>query len=220
MLVLLRLYLHMPALSMSLSSGVWVTAVFVPRQTLGKHCLLLDEAVDAVIKDKINRGRDVTFFGCGFCSDESPPAGSRFSGFRFQLSILYVPFFEDPQDWDEADQAPVHVQKVLCDMTHCPGKDGAAVLHVLDKQISRFGLSRADLCSGTGDGGGENEGLAGVHSSLERDNTSYVRHRCLGHLSWRTADSILDNIGDEYKDIQFLCTYFHEGATWKRLQSI
>ena len=58
---------------------------------------------------------------------------------------------------------------MLLDLCHCPGKSGAAVMSVLDKQLGRVGLIRYDACSGTGDGGGENEGQTGIHSSLEAD---------------------------------------------------
>ncbi len=38
---------------------------------------------------------------------------------------------------------------------------------VLERQLRRVGLTPADVVSGTGDGGGENEGISGVHSLFE-----------------------------------------------------
>ena len=68
-------------------------------------------------------------------------------------------------------------------MRHCPSKDGAGVMKVLDKQLDRIGLSRYDVVAMTGDGGAENEGLVqGMHATLEADVPGYVRKRCLGHF--------------------------------------
>jgi hypothetical protein len=177
--------------------------------------------LDSWIAEKIRKARGVSFFGAAFASDESPPSGSRFAGYRFQITYVYCPFFHDPATWDDSSSAPVTIDQVLCDIAHCPGKDGAAVLAVVQKQLSRIGLVVADIVSGTGDGGGENEGVSGVHSSLERENGgSYVRRRCLAHISWRSADAGLDQILQHHKAMQALCTYLHEGITWRRLQSI
>jgi hypothetical protein len=191
------------------------------RQTLGRHCLLLDEAVDEWVKQKITRERGVSMFGVGLCSDESPPASMRFSGLRFQITYLYVPYFRPVHEWESCETPPVNVEQYLCDICHCPGKDGATVLSVITKQLERFGVTRADVLSGTGDGGGENEGAAGIHASLERDSGGlYIRRRCLGHLGWRAADAGLAEIDKYHKEVQALCTYIHDGITFKRLQTL
>ena len=82
------------------------------------------------------------------------------------------------------------------DIVHCPGKKGEDVLRVVDKQITNIGLVRHDAVGGVGDGGGENEGAAGVHRLLEIEVPSYVRRRCFGHLPWRVADAGIDEMGD------------------------
>jgi hypothetical protein len=194
--------------------------VSLDRQTLGRHCLLLDEAVDEYFKAFLDSQRGISFFGASFASDESPPAGSRFSGYRFQVTYLYVPWVADPSTWDRCDRPPIKVEPYLLDVCHCPGKDGSTVMGVITKQLSRVGLSILDIASGCGDGGGENEGVQGVHRTLELAQPSYIRRRCLGHISWRVADAGIDFMGTLSKDVLALNTYLHEGITWRRLQSI
>ena len=183
---------------------------------------MLDEAVDEAIKAKLRDARGKTFFGCGIASDESPPAANRYAGFRFQVTYVYCPVFAEESTWELAAKAPVTTEQYLLDVVHCPAKDGQTVVSVIGKQLSRLGLSLADIVSGTGDGGGENEGMLGVHATLERDvgDGSYVRRRCLGHLSWRSADAGLDSMGVYHKETQAICNYIHDGITFRRLQSI
>ena len=50
------------------------------------------------------------------------------------------------------------------DIMHCPGKKGVDVSSITEKQLGRLGLNCFDVVSGTGDGGGENEGQQGVHA--------------------------------------------------------
>jgi hypothetical protein len=190
------------------------------RQTLGRHCLLLDEALDCYLSQKIKVGRGVSFFGASFASDESPPAGARFVGYRFQVTFLYIPWFLDESRWEASPVPPIKVEKVLLDVCHCSGKDGKSVLAVITKQLERLNLSLTDIVGGVGDGGGENEGVGGVHAKLEHLQPSYVRRRCMGHLSWRCADACLDSMGSVHKDVQAVCTYLRDGITWKRLQAI
>ena len=42
--------------------------LYLPRSkhTLGRHALVLDEALDLVIKDRLADAREKTFFGVGF----------------------------------------------------------------------------------------------------------------------------------------------------------
>ena len=49
----------------------------VSRYTLGRHALVVDSALDALTKQRIEEGRGVSFFGAGFSSDESPPDAPR-----------------------------------------------------------------------------------------------------------------------------------------------
>ena len=93
-------------------------------------------------------------------------------------------------------------------------------MRILDKHLGRVGLTRFDIASMTGDGGGENEGqVSGMHSILEIDVPGYVRRRCLGHLAWRIADSVIDEIPDDGL-VKKLCEYINKGVTWTRLQAL
>ena len=97
---------------------------FLPWQTIGRHCLLLDQAVDEVLRARISRERGHSFFGVGFATDESPPASPRFAGYRFQVSYVYIPWTKDVSEWERSLEVPVSVDRVLLDFIHCPGKDG------------------------------------------------------------------------------------------------
>ena len=68
-------------------------------------------------------------------------------------------------------------------------------------------------------GGPENEGQSGIHAVLETECDGYVRRRCLGHLSWRTCDAMLEALRC-WKLIKRLCEYLCEGSTWTRLQGL
>ena len=182
---------------------------------------MLDEALDEVVKARLQRARGVSFFGCGMASDESPPPQDRFAGYRFQITYIYCPMFQDESSWELSERPPVRREQYLCDIVHCPGKDGHTVVGVIENQLRRIGLNLTDIASGTGDGGGENEGMNGVHASLEEiGDGSYIRRRCLGHLAWRAADAGLDEMGKWAKEAASVCTYLHEGVTFRRLQSI
>jgi hypothetical protein len=190
----------------------------VVRQTLGQHALLLDEAVDCWVKAKIAESRGRNMFGCGIASDESPPASHRFTGYRFQVTYVYIPFFKDENLWESSLSPPLRCEKLLLDVCHCDGKDGVSVMRVISKQLDRLGLNQIDIVSGCGDGGGENEGMSGVHNSFETSNPSYVRRRCLGHLAWRAADAGINAYEVQFKQLKQLCAYLHFGITMRRLK--
>ena len=73
---------------------------------------------------------------------------------------------------------------------------------------------------GRGQGGGENEGVNGVHRHFEDRNPNYVRRRCFCHLPWRVADQGLAVAERDHNRLKALSEYFHDGATWTRLQAI
>jgi len=108
----------------------------------------------------------------------------------------------------------------MTDVVHCTEKTGTGTLRVIEKQWASKGLSRYDVIGGVGDGGGENEGVGGIHSLLEVVAPSYVRRRCFGHLPWRVADAALDAMGSLYKSTKSLCAYLRDGVTWTRLRAI
>ena len=92
--------------------------------------------------------------------------------------------------------------------------------NVVRKQLSRLGLTSFDVVSGTGDGGGENEGAAGIHHAFEEEQPSYVRRRCLNHLAWRVAKQALKEM-DEHV-VEAMCTYINsaQSTTWWRRQCL
>ena len=166
------------------------------------------------------RKADPEAFGVAVATDESPPSQRRFGGYRFQVTMVYYPSWHPVETWERAKAPPLDVHSKFLDVCHCPGKDGATVMQVLDKQLSSIGLSRFDVVSMTGDGGAENEGMVnGMHALLEAQVPGYVRRRCLGHLAWRCADAVIAGIPD-YADIKKICEYFSKGVTWTRLQAL
>ena len=96
--------------------------------------------------------------GVALATDESPPSQPRFRGLRFQITILYVGTFVDLAQWRTCEDPPIIRSTCLGDIMHCPGKKGADVSRIVEKQLARMGLNCYDVVSGTGDGGGENEG--------------------------------------------------------------
>ena len=191
-----------------------VEDVLFGRLALGRELLLVADALQLLLRDRIQGLRDNgRFFGVGFCSDESPPGSKRFTGLRFQVTWICLPVFEPVREWgnDIYDKAPpvAKVEWFLLDIVHCPGKDGATVMHVLQKQWWRVGLTRDDVVSGTGDGGGENEGAAGIHSVMEASNPGYVRRRCTGHFCWRSVEKAWDVMAKERRFMFALLRYFH-----------
>ena len=157
------------------------------RYSIGRHCLVLDEAFDLFVSDTIQSRRGTTFFGAGMSSDESPPSQPRFRGFRFQVTYVYVPYIPAPSTWmrpEYIQKRPIENEEYLMDIMHCPGKDGRTTYDVISRQMGRIGLTPWDIVSGTGDGGGENEGKEGVHRIYEESGAGYVRKRCHGHLGY------------------------------------
>ena len=109
---------------------------------------------------------------------ESPPSGPRWAGLRFQITYVYAVFIPETRGWEDDTwnkKAPVTVQRHLCDIVHAPAKDGATVSKIVLLQLERLGCSLADIVSGSTDGGGENEGVQGVHALMEGHNPLYVR---------------------------------------------
>ena len=106
---------------------------------------------------------------------------------------------------------------MLADIMHCPGKKGIDVSGVIEKQLARVGLNVYDVVASTGDGGGENEGHQGIHSHFENLSSGYVRHRCLPHIAWRTADMAIRASGLDYRS---LAAYLVDGVSWSRLRAI
>lgn len=164
---------------------------------------------------------DGSFGGCGFASDESPPSSNRFKGMRFQVTHLYMCFFPDEHTWEACtDSYPMRVERHLCDIMHVPGKTGAITLKVIEQQLASKGCFRPDICSGVGDGGGENEGCSGVHNLLRVDNSSYVSKRCMGHMPWTVAKAGLNELGYLHDATNSVCVYLRDGTTWPRLKAI
>ena len=99
-------------------------------------------------------------------------------------------------------------------------KDGLSVLKVLERQFGRYDINLYDMVGGSGDGGGENEGVGGVHSVLETMTDAYVRRRCLQHVGWTNAKSDLNEFPEHKADLECIHTYFNSATTWNRLKTI
>ena len=174
--------------------------VLVTRQQLSRHLLLLDGAVDRHVSDVMFRHReDGSWAGVAVATDESPPKQPRFRGLRFQITVMYLGSMPPVVEWESSASPPLQCISMLADIMHCPGKKGTDVSQVLEKQLGRIGLNCYDVVSGTGDGGGENEGHTGIHSHFENLSPGYVRRRCLPHIAWRTADQAIRASGLDYK---------------------
>ena len=193
-----------------------VEDILVSRHNLQRHLLLLDGAMDRLTADRIMELREAKrFSGVAIATDESPPSQPRFRGLRFQISVFYYGAFPPVAEWGTMQAPPLTLHTALADICHCPGKKGTDVSRVLERQLARLGMNPFDVVSCTGDGGGENEGLTGIHSHFENLNPGYVRRRCLPHIAWRSADQALEEAGLDYKS---LASYLAEGITWSRLR--
>ena len=192
--------------------------LFDGKKALRQHLMYLDGALDRQRADIIYNLREKgRFAGVAIATDESPPRAPRFRGLRFQITVLYLGTFAPLDSWDTSEDPPLMVTSMLGDIMHCPGKQGADISRVLDRQLARVGLNAFDVVAGTGDGGGENEGQLGIHAHFEALSPGYVRHRCLPHMAWRTADMA---IKESLLDYKALASYFTEGSTWNRLKVI
>ena len=111
-------------------------------------------------------------------------------------------------------------ETLLLDVCHCPAKDGRTATGVVQKQLARLNLSLMDIVSGTGDGGGENEGIGGVHQSIEDEQPSYVRRRCLTHIAWTICKQGLKET--DCKVYESICTYLNsaQSTTWFQLKAL
>ena len=175
-------------------------AVLVTGQNLGRHFLMLDGALDRRTSDFLfNHREQGSFAGVAVATDESPPKQPRFRGLRFQISIMYLGFIPDVSTWASSPSPPIQCLSVLADIMHCPGKKGTDVSRVLERQLSRVGVSIFDVVAGTGDSGGENEGASGIHSYFEHLSPGYVRRRCLPHIAWRTGGMAIKASSLDYK---------------------
>ena len=191
------------------------------RFRLAHHLLLLDGAVDRYTSEKHWRAREGGLLaGVAIATDESPPSQPRFQGLRFHITVVYVGTYKPLCDWDSSLDPPMTRTSILTDINHCPSKRGTDVWRVVERQLEKLGLNAYDVVSGTGDGGGENEGEHGLHAQLEALSPGYVRRRCVAHISWRTADQALAEAKHMNLDYKNLCTYLTDGITWSRLRAI
>ena len=130
--------------------------------------MLLDGAMDRWTSDLVFRKREEgSFAGVALATDESPPSQPRFRGLRFQITVMCLGAFAPLSRWASSLAPPISGTSTLADMVHCLGKKGIDVSRVIERQLDRVGLNAYDVVGCTGDGGGENEGTAGVHSLLE-----------------------------------------------------
>ena len=129
--------------------------LLVCRQTLSKHLVILDSALDAYHKELLFKKREQGILaGVTIATDESPPKQPRFGGLRFQITLLYVGTYKSLAEWELLDDPPITRTSVLGDIMHCAGKKGKDVWGIPEKQLLRLGLSTHDVVAGVGDGGG------------------------------------------------------------------
>ena len=148
--------------------------------------------MDKWVAENLFKAREAgSFAGVAVATDESPPSQPRFRGLRFQVTVFYMGTYKALHEWSSCDDPPLLKSTCLADIMHCPGKKGVDVSRIIEKQLGRLGLNCFDVVSGTGDGGGENEGYQGVHAYFENLNPGYVRRRCLPHIAWRTCDQAI-----------------------------
>ena len=69
------------------------------RQTIGRHLLLLESALDKFVASQIAARRDGGGFSFCFASDESPPAENRYTGIRFQITYIFFNIYEYETSW-------------------------------------------------------------------------------------------------------------------------
>jgi len=199
-------------------SSQQVLDLLVSRFALVRHALLLDGALDRHSSDHFLDLREKNnFAGVALATDESPPKQPRFRGLRFQITVMYAGTFAPRAEWEGMSDPPILSSSILGDIMHCAGKKGVDVSRILERQLARVGLNSYDVVACTGDGGGENEGSKGVHAHFENLNSGYVRHRCLPHIAWRTADMAIKAACLDYKT---LAAYLVEGITWSRLREL
>ena len=76
--------------------------------------------------------------GVGFVTDESPPTGPKWSGHRFQVTIIYIPRVLPISEWEKPKwniKPPLITDSFLTDNAHAPGKDVATVSKIVAKQL-------------------------------------------------------------------------------------
>ena len=91
----------------------------IGRDALASHSLCVADAMQHLLRDRLADARGKTFFGIGICSDESPPRGKRFTGYRFQITWVYVPLIPPVGSWEKPEYAetpPVFVERYLVDV--------------------------------------------------------------------------------------------------------
>ncbi len=217
--------IHLQSTGLRLEATAATEKLFCTSK-LRYHALFLDEAIDIWTQRRVMEARtNGSIVGFSFTSDESPPSMNRFNGFRFQVTNVYFLLFQPEHVWDDAayeDEYPFSRERHLTDVKHCPQKTGSGTMEVVESQFHSKGFSRYEAVSGTGDGGGENEGMHGVHALLECENDSYVRRRCFGHFAWRISANAQGVKQFEVMQTKTnaLCTYVHDGISWSRLKCI
>ena len=91
--------------------------------------LLLDSSLDSLMTAelRVQREADPATFAVALATDESPPSQRRFGGYRFQVTVLYVPRWWHHDSWDRSPEPPLDVGVRLLDICHSPGKDGQSL---------------------------------------------------------------------------------------------
>jgi hypothetical protein len=103
----------------------------VSDRTLAHHAIILEQALDRCIADRMAAARKRgDFIGHGFASDESPPSSQKNAGLRFQITQVYCNIFHEARNWDRPEYAaeyPFTRYQYLTDIVHAPSKLGGLV---------------------------------------------------------------------------------------------
>ena len=96
--------------------------IFVSRQALTRHTILLDMALDSCITEDIFQQRmSQNFLGACIATDESPPGCPRFAGLRFQIACFYSGFIPSKEHWEDSKEPPIQSRRILAGICQSPG---------------------------------------------------------------------------------------------------
>ncbi len=123
--------------------------------------------------------------------------------------------FERVAASDNFTDLPILRTSCLADICHCSSK--IASTSASKKELARVGLNSFGMVSGTGDGGGEDEGSRGIHEHLENMSPWCARRRRVPHMAWRTCGPA---IKATRVDLKGFAACLSDGVTWSRLNDV
>ena len=73
----------------------------------------------------------------GLETDESVPFGDKWTGYRFQITIVCLPLVKHVDEWEDPmcdENRPCDIISFLQDICRAPTKDGRGLLAILEKK--------------------------------------------------------------------------------------